>query len=64
MYSKDISRYINKLEHGTASALGKERVSLSQHDIVRAIIGNYVDEEDLNRRPLSNLTKDIFNKYG
>lgn len=38
--------------------------SIDEDDINRLILGNYTNEEDLNKRPLSKLTKDIAEELG
>ncbi len=36
----------------------------SEEEVLRIIFGNYIDENDLGRRPLSKLTKDILEELG
>lgn len=60
MYKDDLPKYFEKWSRKTNISLA----SISKEDLKRVIIGNHYLEEDLNKHPLSKLTKDIVNKYG
>lgn len=59
LYRSDLSKYVKGLS-------GEKDMGISEitvDDIKRAILGNYFNETDLNKHPLSKLTKDIVRQY-
>ena len=59
LYTEDIENLINKLSVNK----GKNTMDLLEKDVERIFLGNYLNEEELNKQPLSKLTKDIYNQY-
>lgn len=59
LYTDDIENLINRLNVNK----GKNSMDLLKKDVERIFLGNYLNEEELNKHPLSKLTKDIYNQY-
>ncbi|GAU76535.1 HNH endonuclease [Fusibacter sp. 3D3] len=57
-YNDDLQGFFRKLDGN------RSENNLSESDVKRLILGNYFEEDDLQKHPLSKLTKDIFQKYG
>lgn len=60
LYRKDLTHYFNKWYVGTDSQFESH---ILKEDFERVIFGNYFLEPDLNKFPLSKLTKDIVSRY-
>ncbi|MED3977159.1 hypothetical protein P4639_27790 [Priestia megaterium] len=60
LYKKDLSTYFNKWSNGANS---ETEITLTKEDFERIIYGNHYLEHNLNKHPLSKLTKDIVRQY-
>lgn len=65
-YASEIMKKANLYNDDRISIIFDEFEDLfeSREEIIRLIFSNYINKDDLHRRPLSKLTKDICNEFG
>ncbi|WP_027624494.1 hypothetical protein [Clostridium lundense] len=59
LYRNDLNKYLSKWSSKSSTDVSE----IVAEDIKRVLIGNYYLEEDLNKQPLSKLTKDIVRQH-
>ncbi|CAI3244125.1 HNH nuclease [Clostridium neonatale] len=59
LYIDDVKTLINNLNVNKE----KNSIDLYEKDVERIFLGNYLNEEELNKQPLAKLTKDIYKQY-